>query len=190
MCKAINAEWLRAPISHNIIRDGRGHGGRTRTRGSPARRIFHPCFHQRFNRRSSSAAATADAAIISPCSLFSPSFPFRPFWSFPPEDLRDLFVADWTLVYQHVWILTRLITDLLLIVSLRSHLHYLEVRSHTVRFSEVTLNEMAHANWACEVIGKGLENIWSEYEQPVTCPLGERKKIWVTTEPENLGTIH
>ena len=45
---------------------------------------------------------------------------------------------------------------------------------HTVRISEVTLNEMAHPIWVRRVIGKGLENIWSEYEQIPACPLGEK----------------
>ena len=46
----------------------------------------------------------------------------------------------------------------------------------TVRISEVTLNEMAHPIWARGVTGKGLENIWSKYEQFPTSPLREKLK--------------
>ena len=36
---------------------------------------------------------------------------------------------------------------------------------HTVRFFEVTLNEMVHPIRARQMIGKGQDNIWSKYEQ-------------------------
>ena len=49
-------------------------------------------------------------------------------------------------------------------------------RLHTVRFLRVTLDEMGHSILLCGIIGKGLENIWSEYLQFVASPFGEKLK--------------
>ena len=57
------------------------------------------------------------------------------------------------------------------------HLAYLptssrnvRTRTHTVRFFEVTLNEMIHPIRARQMIGNGQGNIWSEYEQIPASP--------------------
>ena len=40
-----------------------------------------------------------------------------------------------------------------------------ENHAHTVQYFEVTLIEMSHPIQARQMIGKGQDNIWSEYEQ-------------------------
>ena len=44
------------------------------------------------------------------------------------------------------------------------HDHVLHKRGHTVRFFKVTLIEMRHPIRARQMIRKGQDNIWSEYE--------------------------
>ena len=68
---------------------------------------------------------------------------------------------------------------------------------HTVRFFGVTPDEMGHPIWSQGIIREGLDNIWSEYEQPVASPLGEKLKkllgyykkfsmLWATPNPRPL----
>ena len=47
---------------------------------------------------------------------------------------------------------------------------------HTVLFSEVTLDEIGHLNWARGGLGEGLDHMWSEYEQIPISPFWEKLK--------------
>ena len=50
------------------------------------------------------------------------------------------------------------------------------VRTHTVLFSEVTLDKIGHQIWVCGGIGEGLDHNWSEYEQIPASPFWEKLK--------------